>query len=601
LASSHPPDEREVPSILIVDDDEDVRELLVTALRVDEPRLIEEAATAEEAKQRLARRAFAVVITDLSMPGEGGLSLMHWSQEHCAGPCWIVLTGHGTFDTAVEALQLGAFDFLSKPLRGVEPLRNAVRNALAQQRLLAERDRLHAELEESNTRLRGHVEQLERACRLLREQADTIRADLIRAGIIQAALLPRAVPKLGDFHVHALYRPSHNVGGDLYDVIRFDDRHAGLLVADAAGHGLSAAMLAVLFRSQLPFVSPDSPLPLQPREVLAAANRALCEALPARGLFLTAAYCLLDTETRRAVVASAGHPPALVLRRRGGIERLFHSGPALGLAPDADFSELEIALEPGDRILFYSDGLYPKLPATDGPPVEAVAAALQERDGDGADLLRGLARSPAVDERADAVQEDDITLLMLTAAPGTSVLDNGTLQPQAAPPPAPSESRILRGEMTRRTALCIQGRGDWNRSAAFHAECTAAIEAGRDVMLDLALCRQLDSTFLGTIHLLCELADQADVEFRLQGVVPAVEKLFEELGMDTVMDHIVPCMLPLPTRMEPLSETRGDAFPEGSLVLQAHESLAALSDRNREEFDPILALLRREVRASGPQ
>ncbi len=450
-------------------------------------------------------------------------------------------------------------------------------------------------LKRAEEELRRHTGQLERAYRMLREQADTIRADLVRAGIIQRALLPRVAPTLGDFHVHAVYRPSQNVGGDLYDVVRIDEGRAGLLVADAAGHGLGAAMLAVLFRSQLPCVSPESRAPLGPREVLAAANRSLCEALPARGLFLTAAYALVETRSGRAVIASAGHPPLLLLRRGGGVERIFHTGPALGLSRDADFAEQEIALAPGDRLFFYSDGLYQGLSDVGASADEAMVAALQDETAAGVDLLRRLLpRSRGSQKQTDDVQEDDVTLLMLTAAPGVSVLDNGSIPPLARPR-LPRESTVFHGEEPGRVTLCVRGRGDWTRSAVFYGECAAAVEAGRDVLVDLTLCHHLDSTFLGTIHLLCDLADRVDVEFRLQGVLPSVEALFTELGMEAVRDHIVACRLPLPSQMKPLGDASTDHSFEALLLLRAHEKLAALSDRNREEFDPILTLLRREV------
>jgi hypothetical protein len=114
-------------------------------------------------------------------------------------------------------------------------------------------------------------------------------------------------------------------------------------------------------------------------------------------------------------------------------------------------------------------------------------------------------------------------------------------------------------------------------------------------MVDLSLCRLLDSTFLGTIHLLCESADHADVEFRLQGVTPEVEGLFQELGMANVMEHIVPRMLPLPTTMVPVGASLADPSTRALLLLRAHEGLAALSDRNRQEFDPLVAQLRQEL------
>jgi serine phosphatase RsbU (regulator of sigma subunit)/anti-anti-sigma regulatory factor len=583
--------------ILVVDDDEDLRKLLGHLLEDGMHRQIDEAASAAEARTSLSQHDFDLVITDLSMPGEGGVSLMQWAREHRPGPSWIVLTGHGTFDSAVKALQLGAFDFLSKPIRAHESLRNAVQNALAQRRLLEERDRLHGELEETNQRLREHVDQLEEACRLLEDHSEALRADLRRAGIIQQALLPREAPCLGRFHVRARYRPSQNVGGDLYDVIRLDERHVALLVADAAGHGLAAAMLTVLFRSQLPLVDPDSRAPRAPRDVLRTVNRSLCATLPAPGLFLTVAYCLLDTATGEATIASAGHPPLLWLRRKSGIERIFHTGPALGLSGDADFAHKRIALEAGDRLFFYSDGLYERFAAGQEGLVAGVASAFEDPVAGEAAAFGRLFASPTGSDGESEPREDDVTVLMLVAAPGASLLDNGSPPPPSVPEPSPSASETLVGVDARYKILSINGRGDWTGSAAFHAECRVAIDEGHDVMLDLTLCSQLDSTFLGTIHQLCELADEADVEFRLQGVAPTVESLFDELGMRNVIDHIVPCMLPLPTRMESLGTAASDRFTRAQLLLQAHEGLAALSERNRKEFDPLLTQLRKEMEA----
>jgi serine phosphatase RsbU (regulator of sigma subunit)/anti-anti-sigma regulatory factor len=560
-----------------VDDDDDFRRFIIRVLEEGGPGRIDQASSAAEARERLEQRPYDVVITDLSMPEEGGLSLMQWSHESCSGPAWIVLTGHGTLDVAVRALQLGAFDFLEKPLAGVEPLRNSVRNALAHQRLVAERARLHAELEESNARLREHVEELERADRLLREQAESVRADLHRAGIIQRALLPQTAPPLTGVHVHALYRPSQSVGGDLYDVVRLDDRHAVLLVADAAGHGLSAAMLAVLFRCHLVLSDPDTGAPLPPREMLRAANRALCEEFAAPGLFLTAACCLLDTVRRTATVASAGHPPLLLLRECGDVERIFHTGPALGLYREADYAQQELTLVPGDRVLFYSDGVYDRLPGAGGSASERIVKAVEAAGRKGTEAL---------------------ALLMLDATPGASQLDNGTLSPLPAPAPLQTRCGILMGSDDQRTTFSIQGRAAWIGSAAFHAECVTALDSGRGVMIDLTLCEHLDSTFLGAFHELAERAEVADVEFRLQGVTPAVEDLFLELGMKGLMERIVPCMLPLPTRMIPLNAD-ADREARARITLHAHEVLAGLSDRNRREFDPLLALLRREIAAAS--
>jgi anti-anti-sigma regulatory factor len=353
-------------------------------------------------------------------------------------------------------------------------------------------------------------------------------------------------------------------------------------------------MLAVLFRSQIPFVDPDSRVPCSPRDALRAVNRSLCETLPARGLFLTAVYCLFDAETGAARIASAGHPPVLWFRSRGGVEQVTHGGPALGLRADADFAEQELTLERGDRLLFYSDGLTDRLPEGDGAPAGKIAAALGGTAG--VDALRRLVDPP---QREGADGADDVTVLLLSAAPGPSLLDNGVLRPPPAQAAQRKSSRILVGFAAGRTVLCIEGKPDWAQSAAFHAECSAAIDAGRDLMIDLALCPRLDSTFLGTIHDLAERADRAGVEFRLQGVAPRLDELFAELGMDRVRDHVVPRMLPLPTRLLPLADAAPDEASKARHLLRAHEVLATLSERNRREFDPLLAALRREVAAPG--
>jgi serine phosphatase RsbU (regulator of sigma subunit)/anti-anti-sigma regulatory factor len=536
------------------------------------------------------------------MPEEDGISLMRWAREHHHGTSWIVLTGHGTLDAAVRALQLGAFDFIAKPLN-LATLRNAVGNALVQQRLRSERDRLHAELAENNKRLCQHVEELEEACLLLEEQAEMIQADLQRAALIQRALLPRTPPNTPGLSIHALYRPSHMVGGDLYDVVRLDERHLVLLIADAAGHGLSAAMLAVLFRNRLPMVDADTREPCRPSQVLRAANRSLLRGFTAPGLFLTAAYCLVDMTDGRVTAASAGHPPLIVQRKSGEFERLFHTGPALGLYPEAQFADKEIVLEAGDHLVLHTDGLYSRLPPNGGSPSDRVIRILQKSTPSGVESdaerlmhLAGLDPSG----RDELAPVDDVTILQLGVTPAPSIIDNGARLPVPIPTATATDDdvEILVGEDPQRTTLSIRGRAGWGRSAAFHQACSAAIDLERCVTLDLTLCEHLDSTFLGTLHELADRAEEARVEFRVQGVTPQVEELFAELGMKRVLDRMVPVMLPLPTAMSALPGADEDSHARRLRILKAHETLAALNEQNRREFDPLLEVLHREVESS---
>ncbi len=241
----------QAPKILIVDDTKGVRQMLIRILRSERTYEVQEACNGLEAKEKLIADDFDLVITDLNMPGINGLQLMAWALEDRPGATWIILSGFGTFETAIEAIHLGAFDFVPKPLESRTGFRITVRNALAQKRMRDEMNRLNAELIDTNELLHERVGQLESACNLLGDQAEVISEDLQRAERIQRALLPNHVPEVEGFAAAAVYRPSQSIGGDLYDIFPLDDQRVAFVIADAAGHGVSAAMLSVLFKTRL--------------------------------------------------------------------------------------------------------------------------------------------------------------------------------------------------------------------------------------------------------------------------------------------------------------------------------------------------------------
>jgi len=581
--------------ILIVDDEQAIRELVLDVLAVDGYEL-HQADDGPAAQAVLARATIDVVITDLRMPRMTGLELMRWAQENHPGSAWIILSGRGTFGDAVRAVQLGAFDFICKPTELAESLPVAVRNALRQRRLAAEKQRLLRDLADRNEQLARQVDQLQEACSLLCEQAETIAQDLRRAELIQRALLPTVPPSMGEFSVDAVYRPSHNVGGDLYEVLRVNDRYVIAYIADAAGHGVAAAMLAVLFKHRIGALD-DHRNPRAPADVLASVNGALLAECGAPGLFITAAYCLLDMDSRQVVAASAGHTPMVLHRAGGGIEMIYHTGPALGLAPEARFAQKRFLFEPGDRLLLYTDGLYDAPQQGAALTADRVADIVRDRPaGDGRELL-GHLLGAAADRRGGTRREDDITMVLLKARPSPSTLDNaGPTADQAPQALRPSPRvQVLLGRGDRSAAFSIEGRATWEYCAGFHDACAAEIDAARAVTLDLSLCVYLDSTFLGTIQELVTRARRADGAFRIQGVLPDVRRLFEELGMGAVVEHIAPEMLPLPGRMSPLGSSGDEGNGNRRRILRAHEALASLSDRNREEFIRIIEYVRREL------
>ena len=584
------------PQVLIVDDDPTIRMLLSAVLRREDRYELLEAPDGSAARAILQQRPFDVVITDLVMPGLDGLSLLRWAQQNCTGPTWIILSGRATFDDAIEAIRLGAFDFVTKPLTVLDRIVVAVRNAVRQRELRAEHERLDAELHQRNAQLDEQVTHLKDACRMLCDQAEIIGEDLRRAELIQRAMLPRDLPETPGFAVDALYRPSRKVGGDLYDVIRVGPGHLVAYVADAAGSGVSAAMLAVLFKHRLQLTDAETARPIEPTEVLRRVNRALVEECPHPELFVTAIFCLLDLETGDLRIASGGHPPGLLHRSDGRIEMILHGGPALGIEKEATFAQTATELRVGDRLLLYTDGLLDGAPQPDRLTGDHLTKVLADGETTGELLLHTLLDMSA-DRRGGTLQEDDITMLLLSAAERPSTVDNGApeLSPTFGPLIPPGDGEVLIGRTDLHTAVSIRGRATWSYCPSFHDACMGELKERRPLTLDFSQCRYLDSTFLGTVQEVVDRAKELGTVIRLQGVGAEVQHLFGEVGMDRVIARFAADTLPMPSQMAPLWTGVQDQERDRTRVLRAHEVLAALNDRNRADFHRLIEGIRTEL------
>ena len=585
------------PKVLVVDDEPSIRTMIATALEMGEEYEVFQASTGAQARDILSQHTVDVAITDLILPDDNGLELLEWAQASLPGTTWIILSGRGKFDDAVRAVHLGAFDFMVKPLPAIDSLLVTVRNALRQRQLEQEQQRLHLDIEERNVRLREQVAQLRDACQLLGEQAQIIQDDLRRAELIQRALLPRVSPDLGHFSINALYRPSSTVGGDIYECLRMDYRFVLGYIADAAGHGVSAAMLAVLFKHRLHMTDEMTNLPTPPARVLELVGRDLLGECRAPGLFVTACYFILDLEDLRLTIASAGHPPAFLHRRDGRVEAIYHTGPALGISPDARYAQKTFHLGEGDRLLLYTDGLLES--ATERIELDRIAEKLSDPSHRGQPLLQDFYRM-AMGSRTEDHLPDDVTLLLLALDRGESVLDNGHITPAQAHREVPrGDAQVLMGTEDNTTALAVMGRGTWTHSSTFHDACTAAIEDNRQLLIDLSMCTYLDSTFLGTMQEIVDLARRRGSDICVQSPLPEVRRQFEELGMQQVSGCMADGSSALPTNMLPLAGSQQMDQQQGLRMLRAHEVLSQLNDRNRGEFLKLIEALRKEMGRPG--
>lgn len=265
-------------------------------------------------------------------------------------------------------------------------------------------------------------------------QFDKIDEELRMAVKIQREFLPKRLPEPDGLGFDVLWRPASYVSGDIYDVLRLDEHHVGVFIADAVGHGVPAALVSIfikqstLTRQITPGIGAGYRV-LPPGEALAGLNRAMIELDAGSASLGTAAYGVIDTRTQRLTIARAGHPAPLLLRGNGETQWLEPDGAMLGIFAEEVFEELVIDLEDGDRFLLYSDGFEVAFPGCDEKGRLANEHYTKEfeglRQGDGPEALDFL--QGRLDLQSGSLnQRDDLTVIC------TSVTANADVAAQRA-------------------------------------------------------------------------------------------------------------------------------------------------------------------------
>jgi len=257
--------------------------------------------------------------------------------------------------------------------------------------------------------MRREIQAREQRLKQQAHASERIEQELHVARRIQQASLPEAVPALEGWEIYPSYRPAREVGGDFYDFLELEDARLGLVIGDATGKGVPAALVMSTTCGMLRAVTQASDY--SPGEVLKRVNEALSTRIPAN-MFVTCFYGVLDPGSGSFAYANAGHDLPYV-RRGGDTEELMARGMPLGLMPGMLYEEKEIILGAGDRALLYSDGLVeahnPEGEMFGFPRLQALVA--EHAQGE-----------PLVDFLVDQLysftgerweQEDDITLVTL--------------------------------------------------------------------------------------------------------------------------------------------------------------------------------------------
>ena len=237
---------------------------------------------------------------------------------------------------------------------------------------------------------------------------ERVEQELMVARSIQQASLPKEVPQLEGWQIAPYYQPAREVGGDFYDFHLLPEGQLGLVVGDATGKGVPAALVMSTTCGMLRLAAQGSS---SPGQMLRGVNEVLFPNIPSN-MFVTCFYAILDPKSGRLSYANAGHDLPY-LHRNGDTEELRARGMPLGLMPKMSYEEKETILHSGEAALLYSDGLveahdpagemfgFPKLRALIAEHGEKLSLA---------DLLLEELYSFA-GERWE--QEDDITILTL--------------------------------------------------------------------------------------------------------------------------------------------------------------------------------------------
>lgn len=239
-----------------------------------------------------------------------------------------------------------------------------------------------------------------------------MRDELQYARELQLSMLPECAPKIPWADLCAISIPATEVGGDYYDYF-VDPERVALVCGDVAGHGMASGLVLSALRSGFTLLRESL---TDPAAVLRRLHDLVAET-SRRRMLVTVAVVLLDYRARRAIVASAGHPPVILARADGTVEVLELWAPPLGVRLPVAIPQRTIEFRSGDIFVLHSDGIYETRNDRDETyGLERLAEVVRAQRNQSAESLRDAIVTDVERFRGTATPEDDVTVVVAKVA-----------------------------------------------------------------------------------------------------------------------------------------------------------------------------------------
>jgi sigma-B regulation protein RsbU (phosphoserine phosphatase) len=423
----------EAGSILLVDDEELNSEGLARLLRRHSYE-VTIASSGREAIELLGNRRFDITLLDVMMPGMSGLEVLKFLRrtDSLTDLPIIMVTARGESEEIVEALELGANDYVTKPLDFSVVLAR-IRTQLALRRAVAQ-------ITELEQKLKARSKELEETAAKLAAANERMKRDLEVAAQVQQAFLPAEPPELPGARFAWTFRPCSYLTGDLFSVFRLDDRHLGLSVLNVSGHEIPTALLSVTASHLLARAA--SPIPgsgvvlIPPSEVAGQMSKHFSGAAVEQSFTLL--YGILGLDTGQFHFVSAGHPGPVQLPQDGPPAQFEVTGIPIGSGA-CTYAEQVVNLRLGDRLVLYTEGVTNARNANgEHFGLKRFLATLEKARPSALDKGLDTLVESIEQWRGDTPQQDDISILVVertdpASAEGATAAGPTSLNQQAPP------------------------------------------------------------------------------------------------------------------------------------------------------------------------